>query len=484
MRFGCATGWAGRTRRSASSTTFRRVHAVGVGLRGGGRDRPALSECLIEIHDEVVRRARSRRTGARAPQELRAPIRRRSHASSAPEPRSATPRRRATRRGRTARFAPRSRSPPRRTRPRTRRSLRTTPSAGGDVVARMCRALGSTRVGPSGRWRATPRSPRRSPSASPSGWRASSARGGRGSESIGPGTAPTAFARNPSRSIHSGSLVTTAPPIRSEWPPMYFVTLCTTASAPSSSGRCSAGVANVLSTTTRAPASCAACATAPDVDDLEHRVRRRLEPARRGSARGGRRADRVEVGEIDVVENDKPQGSSTVSTGAGTSRRRRRPAADVVARAATRVSSVVSAAIPLPNAKAALATLQGGERRLERPRRGVAPTRVVEHLGFADRGLRVRRRLVDRDIDRAVGHVGVLAGVDRCRLEPHRISRGVAPILVSSTRRWRLALHGRVATAWTCAWRRDRARTPPRVSSWQPGVPAAAEAEQAVWPQR
>ena len=68
--------------------------------------------------------------------------------------------------------------------------------------------------------------------------------------------------RNVSRSTHSVSLVTIAPPIRSEWPPMYFVTLCTTASAPSSSGRWSTGVANVLSTTTRAPASCAIAATA------------------------------------------------------------------------------------------------------------------------------------------------------------------------------------------------------------------------------
>ena len=43
---------------------------------------------------------------------------------------------------------------------------------------------------------------------------------------------------------------------------MYFVTLWTTASAPSSSGRWSTGVANVLSTTTRAPAPCAISATA------------------------------------------------------------------------------------------------------------------------------------------------------------------------------------------------------------------------------
>jgi hypothetical protein len=43
---------------------------------------------------------------------------------------------------------------------------------------------------------------------------------------------------------------------------MYFVTLCTTTSAPSSNGCCKAGDANVLSTTTRAPEACASAATA------------------------------------------------------------------------------------------------------------------------------------------------------------------------------------------------------------------------------
>ena len=45
---------------------------------------------------------------------------------------------------------------------------------------------------------------------------------------------------------------TTAPSSRSEWPPRYFVAECTTRSAPSSSGRWTSGVANVLSTTINA----------------------------------------------------------------------------------------------------------------------------------------------------------------------------------------------------------------------------------------
>ena len=46
-------------------------------------------------------------------------------------------------------------------------------------------------------------------------------------------------------------VTTAAPSSTSECPAMNFVAECTTTSAPSASGRCSSGVANVLSTTTR-----------------------------------------------------------------------------------------------------------------------------------------------------------------------------------------------------------------------------------------
>ncbi len=49
-----------------------------------------------------------------------------------------------------------------------------------------------------------------------------------------------------------------APATTSLWPLMYFVVEWMTTSAPSSRGRCRSGVRNVLSTTTRAPTSCAA----------------------------------------------------------------------------------------------------------------------------------------------------------------------------------------------------------------------------------
>ena len=50
----------------------------------------------------------------------------------------------------------------------------------------------------------------------------------------------------------SSDAATAAPSSRSEWPPRYFVAECMTRSAPSSSGRWTSGVANVLSTTTSA----------------------------------------------------------------------------------------------------------------------------------------------------------------------------------------------------------------------------------------
>ena len=242
---------------------------------------------------------------------------------------------------------------------------------------------------------------------------------------------------------------------------MYFVTLWTTASAPSSSGRCSAGVANVLSTTTRAPASCAAWATARHVDDPEHRVRRRLEPDDAGLFAEGA-AQVLEVGEVDDRVRQPPglehRGQEPVRAAVDVVRQH-----DVVA-GTQREQQRGLGRHPAAERERALAALQGGERGLERLARGVAPTRVVEHLGLADRRLRVRGRLVDRDVHRTVElrRAPGRRGSPRSRTSSDLLSAdspGAPSILVSSARRWRPARHGRDATAWTCAWRRDRART-------------------------
>ena len=53
---------------------------------------------------------------------------------------------------------------------------------------------------------------------------------------------------------------TMTPPMEVPWPPMNFVSDCTTMSAPCSSGRHSAGEASVLSTTSGMPCSWAMAA--------------------------------------------------------------------------------------------------------------------------------------------------------------------------------------------------------------------------------
>ena len=80
--------------------------------------------------------------------------------------------------------------------------------------------------------------------------------------SIGPEMAPTANCTKPIFSASSASLTMMAPPTTSECPPMYLVVECTTTSAPRASGFCRYGEAKVLSTTRRAPASCASVARA------------------------------------------------------------------------------------------------------------------------------------------------------------------------------------------------------------------------------
>ena len=80
-------------------------------------------------------------------------------------------------------------------------------------------------------------------------------------------------------------------PRTSLWPPRYLVVACMTRSAPSASGRCSAGVAKVLSHDARARRRAARSPpTAAMSTTLQQRVRRRLDPdeARRRPQRARR----------------------------------------------------------------------------------------------------------------------------------------------------------------------------------------------------
>ena len=121
-----------------------------------------------------------------------------------------------------------------------------------------------------------------------------------------PGIAPTR-SRRPLRTSYSWSSRTTSAPITTSlWPARNLVTECSTMSAPSSSGCWSSGVAKVLSTTTRAPASWPAADEALDVGDLEGRVGRRLDPEDGRVVE--RRDHRVGVGDVDERRLDPATG--------------------------------------------------------------------------------------------------------------------------------------------------------------------------------
>ena len=67
--------------------------------------------------------------------------------------------------------------------------------------------------------------------------------------------------RTPRMLLISSIRPVTTPPVASEWPPMYLVAEWMTRSAPCSSGRQITGGANVESTTSSAPLSCAISAS-------------------------------------------------------------------------------------------------------------------------------------------------------------------------------------------------------------------------------
>ena len=265
------------------------------------------------------------------------------------------------------------------------------------------------------------RPPRRSGCAARPAAGACAGRAARGSSRTGRARAPAAFWRKRSRSATAGSRVTATPRIVSLWPARYFVAEWKTMSAPRSSGRWRTGVANVLSTTIsgRGPSpkrSRSTPADGLDVDDLQERVRRRLEPDEPGAV-GQRLPHRLRVGrEVCVSGDDAVRAADLLEVA-------ERAAVDVVAdddlglragelgdrggrRRARRERD------PLP------AALEGRDRALEPvARRVLRPGVVVVVDRPADAVLAVRRGLVDRRRDRAGQLVRLLAGVHGQRLD-------------------------------------------------------------------
>ena len=190
---------------------------------------------------------------------------------------------------------------------------------------------------------------------------------------------------------------------------MYFVVECSTMSAPSVSGCCSAGEAKVLSTNTFAPAAGAISDDRGDVGDRQQRVGRRLDPDQPGAA-GDRRAHRVEVGQrhrrvldTPLPEHlvDQPEGAAVGVVGDD----------DVVAGAQHRAQRAVGGGHA------------GAERPAEacRPRPRPAPSPAPTRVGLpvrayskpaaqtADAVLGEGAAGVDRGVDGAGGGVGPVA---------------------------------------------------------------------------
>ena len=181
-------------------------------------------------------------------------------------------------------------------------------------------------------------------------------------------------------------------------------------SAPKSIGRCTYGLANVLSTTTATPRSCAtAHAAARSVSrsiGLVGVSRNSIFVFGRIAARDRRDVRRVDVGEVELIlpqhALEQPVGAAVGVVGDD----------DVVAGLRAASSPRRSAAMPEANANAALPSLDGGDVGLQRRARRVLRPRVLVALVHAQCLLDVGGCLVDRGDDGAGRWVRFLAGMD------------------------------------------------------------------------
>ena len=193
-------------------------------------------------------------------------------------------------------------------------------------------------------------------------------------------------------------------------------------SAPSVSGRWSAGDANVLSTTTsgRRPPSASRRATVADglrdVDDLEQRVRRRLEPDEPG-ALGERLPEDVRPGgQVDVARVDPLAALDALEIAIG-------PAVDVVAdddllARSGELGDGRGRRRPRGEGDPVRTALERRDRPLEALARRVLRAGVlVPAARLADAVLGVGRGLVDRRRDGPGQLIGFGAGVDGTRRE-------------------------------------------------------------------
>ena len=254
-----------------------------------------------------------------------------------------------------------------------------------------------------------------------------------------PGTAPCRLRVATSRSATPTSRATATPSSRSEWPERYFVALCTTTSAPVSSGRCRIGVAKVLSTASSAPRRSGRAASALEVDELAAAGWSGLSAQHQVGAR--RRASaRRRVGEVDPA--DRQPAARLAGARARRACRSRRPARRP-RRPPSGTRSTTAATAAIPDAKRrGHAALEGAEGGLEHLPRRVAVAAVPDlAAGVVGRGHHERRvqrpvglpgRAARRDGDRGgESRVGTVGRAAR-RRSWQRVSRPVAPSVGSA----------------------------------------------------
>ena len=229
-------------------------------------------------------------------------------------------------------------------------------------------------------------------------------------ESIGPGTAPAAFAMNWMRSARASSFSTQMPPIMSLWPFRYFVVEWNTMCAPYSSGRWKYGVANVLSTISSTPRRFAIAAGRREVGEAHERVRRRLEQQRDGLRRD-RVLDALRIARVDEGERHAEVREDLVEQPIGAAVHVL--AADDVVAGLEQLHQRVGAPHAARERESVPAAFERRDVPLERLARGIPAAGVLVPLVHPERVLHVGGGLHDRRHDGAGRGVGALTGVDR-----------------------------------------------------------------------
>ena len=211
-----------------------------------------------------------------------------------------------------------------------------------------------------------------------------------------------------------------APPTTSEWPLMYLVVECKTAVAPSASGRCRTGEANVLSTTSGIARAPRQGSHGRYVDQPQHRIGGRLEPDQLGrgpkpglDVGGGAHVDEADLdaeGPDDSVEEAVGSTVDVVS-------------ADDVVPGAQGIEQRGRGSAAAAEGECHLPALEGCQSGLERRPRGIAAAGVVVAERLTGLGLGKGARQHDRLHHRAVHRVGLLPAMNGDRLDTRRPRR-------------------------------------------------------------